>query len=93
MTRANDKQVGGDHYKVGIQPWDVMASWFPDSFADYLLMTALKYIQRKKSDKREDVAKAIHYLEKWLEVTAPDHSSAPSPAKKESGQRLSRRRR
>ncbi len=69
---ADDKQVGSDHYKkVSIQPWAVMASWFPDSFPDYLLMTALKYIQRNKTDKREDVAKAIHYLEKWLEVTAP----------------------
>ena len=69
---ADDKQVGSDHYKrVSIQPWTVMQSWFPDSFPDYLLMTALKYIQRNKTDKREDVAKAIHYLEKWLEVTAP----------------------
>ncbi len=68
---ADDKQVGGTHYKQTIQPWAVMASWFPDSFPDYLLMTALKYIQRHKTDKREDVAKAIHYLEKWLEVTAP----------------------
>lgn len=69
---ADDKQVGSDHYKrVSIQPWTVMQSWFPDSFPDYLLMTALKYIQRHKTDKREDVAKAIHYLEKWLEVTAP----------------------
>lgn len=72
---ADDKQIGGFHYKKAIQPWAIMQSWFPESFADYLLMTALKYILRDKSDKREDVMKAIHYLEKWLEVTEPNRSS------------------
>jgi hypothetical protein len=68
----SDKQIGGDHYKkLDIQPWDVMQAWFPDSFPDYLLMNALKYICRNKTDKREDIAKAAHYLEEWLRITAP----------------------
>ena len=70
--KMSDKQIGGRHYaKLKIQPWDVMQEWFPDSFPDYLLMNALKYICRDKADKREDVAKAAHYLEEWLRVTAP----------------------
>ena len=63
-------QVGGDHYvRLSIQPWEVMRSWFSEqSFQDYLLMNALKYIARNKSSKDEDIAKAIHYLQTWQEV-------------------------
>jgi hypothetical protein len=65
----NDKQVGGTHYKdLPIQPWEVMEAWFPESFPDYLLMNAIKYIARNKGNKKEDIAKAHHYLEKWLEL-------------------------
>jgi hypothetical protein len=46
-----------------------MQAWFPESFPDYLLMNALKYIARNKCDKREDIQKAVHYLEKWLALT------------------------
>ncbi len=61
-------QVGGDHYvRLSIQPWDAMRSWFPDSFRDYLLMNAMKYIARDKGNKREDIQKAIHYLQAWLD--------------------------
>jgi len=68
-TMTSDKQVGGDHYKkFRIQPWDAMQEWFPDSFPDFLKMTAIKYIARDKMDEIEDVRKAIHCLEKWLEV-------------------------
>lgn len=61
-------QIGGDHYlKLNVQPWDVMRAWFGRAkFMSYLLMTALKYIARDKSNKREDVQKAIHYLQQWI---------------------------
>ena len=66
---ADDNQVGGSHYSsLSITPWKVMESWFPESFPDYLLMNALKYIARNKCDKKEDIEKAKHYLEKWLEL-------------------------
>lgn len=66
----SDIQVGGDHYvKLDVQPWAAMESWFPESFKDYLLMNAIKYIARNKCDKKEDIEKAKHYLEKWLEAT------------------------
>ena len=68
--KPNDTMVGGDHYtKLSITPWEVMEAWFsPQSFQDYLLMNALKYIARDKNDKDEDIAKAIHYLQQWQEV-------------------------
>ena len=69
MSDANSRMVGGDHYtRLSITPWEAMEAWFPDSFADYLLMNALKYIARDKMDKKEDIEKAVHYLEKWLEM-------------------------
>ena len=64
---ANNKQVGGKHYsKYGdLQPWDVVVQWN----LGYLEGTALKYIARWR-DKNgiEDIQKAIHFLEKLVEV-------------------------
>ena len=64
---ANSKQVGGKHYsKYGdLQPWDVVIAWK----LGYLEGTALKYIARWR-DKNgvEDIQKAIHFLEKLIEV-------------------------
>ncbi len=64
---ANEKQVGGKHYsKYGnLQPWDVVIAWN----LGYLEGTALKYIARWR-DKNgvEDILKAIHFLEKLVEV-------------------------
>ena len=64
---ANDKQIGGDHYKQfkGYEPWDVITAWN----LGYLDGTALKYIARWR-DKNgiEDLKKAIHFLEKAIEV-------------------------
>jgi hypothetical protein len=64
---ANDKQIGGDHYKKykGLEPWDVVLAWN----LGYLEGTALKYIARWR-DKNgiEDLKKAIHFLEKLIEV-------------------------
>lgn len=64
---ANKKQIGGDHYKKynNLQPWDVVIAWD----LGYLEGTALKYIARWQ-DKNgiEDIKKAIHFLEKLVEV-------------------------
>jgi len=66
MSPANLKQYGGSHYKkVKYQPWDVVLDWN----LGYLDGTALKYIARWK-DKGgiADIEKAIHFLEKLIEV-------------------------
>jgi hypothetical protein len=68
--KVSKTMIGGDHYtRLDVQPWDAMQSWFPESFPDYLLMNAVKYLARDKGNKRQDVEKAKHYLDKWLEIT------------------------
>ena len=70
--KANDKQVGGSHYKdKGVQPWDVVDDCFSHAEGiGFYKGNALKYIMRagSKGPAREDYEKAIHYLEKLLEV-------------------------
>lgn len=67
QPKANDIQFGGSHYKKygELQPWDVITEWN----LGYLDGTALKYIARWK-DKNgiEDLKKAIHFLQKTIEV-------------------------
>jgi hypothetical protein len=64
---VNDIQYGGNHYKKygDLQPWDVITTWK----LGYLDGTALKYIARWR-DKNgiEDLQKAIHFLQKAIEV-------------------------
>lgn len=59
------KQVGGNHYaKHTIQPWAIIDDWS----LDYYLGNVIKYVLRDKNDKIEDLQKAIHYLEKKIEL-------------------------
>lgn len=75
LSEANTKQIGGQHYKDSVlQPWDVMKSWFTEEeFKGFLRGNALKYIYRagRKGSAVEDYEKAIHYLEKLIEVSGP----------------------
>ena len=69
--KANDKQVGGSHYKdKPVQPWDAIDT-FPHAQAiGFYRGNALKYIMRAgdKGPAKEDYEKALHYLEKLLEI-------------------------
>jgi hypothetical protein len=89
---ANDVQVGGDHYKVSggqEQHWDrahrLGLTWFEGN--------ATKYAERcrLKGSMRKDLEKAIHYLNKELELldqglclplntNDPDYPKAIAPA-------------
>lgn len=64
-TSANDRQVGGRHYKTGgLQHWDLFG-------IEYLMGCASKYVARHMDKNgREDLEKAIHYCEKALEELA-----------------------
>ena len=64
---ANDKQVGGDHYKTaGAQHWDVAAYLYGEA---HFKCTATKYISRwRVKNGVQDLEKAKHYLEKLLEL-------------------------
>jgi len=64
-SNAAARQVGGSHYKnKKCEVWEIV-----DEYSlDYYRGNALKYILRNKMDIYEDVEKASHYLEKWLEI-------------------------
>lgn len=66
-TTANSRQVGGSHYKKsgGMQHWDVVVAmnW------DYFQAQISRYIDRHdKKNGLEDLQKAQHYLDKYIEV-------------------------
>ena len=66
---ANKKQIGGSHYQMDIQPWDAMRAWMTaEQFEGFLLGNVIKYAARNKNNKVEDMKKAIHYAEKYIEV-------------------------
>ena len=62
---ANDKQIGGSHYKSNSECWDYII----DNNLGYLEGTAIKYLTRwRKKNGIEDLRKAIHFIEKLIEV-------------------------
>jgi len=65
MSKANDEQHGGDHYKTqAVQVWDyVTANGIP-----YLEGNVIKYVSRwRAKGGLEDLRKARHYLDKIIE--------------------------
>ncbi len=70
-NKADDLQVGGDHYKnMGVQPWKAMECWMtPEEFRGFLKGNAIKYLARSNAKGgAEDVKKAGHYITKLTEV-------------------------
>lgn len=67
---ALDKQVSGDHYKsCGIQPIEYIHA----NGLSYLEGNVIKYTTRhSKKNGRQDIEKAIHYLELILEMEYKD---------------------
>ena len=63
---ANAIQHGGSHYKkMAIEPWDYISS----NGIGYLDGSAIKYLSRwKEKNGIEDLKKAIHFIEKLIEV-------------------------
>lgn len=62
---ANDRQVGGDHYRKGYQHWDFVV----DCSIPYLEAQVTKYISRhEKKNGKQDLDKALHFLQKIREV-------------------------
>jgi hypothetical protein len=58
------KQIGGNHYKTSIEPWQVFLDWGLDPWA----CNVIKYVQRhRKKAGKEDLEKAKHYLEYMIE--------------------------
>jgi hypothetical protein len=68
---ANDKQVGGKHYKaMGVEPWGVIDTWPLEQRIGFYRGNALKYIMRlgSKDQPDQEASKGLHYLEKLVEV-------------------------
>lgn len=63
---ANDRQVGGDHYKTGGEEhWDRVARLRLDYFQGQIT----KYVERwKRKNGVEDLKKARHFLDKYIEL-------------------------
>lgn len=70
MTTANDRQVGGSHYKsTQYQHWDFAI----DVGMPYLEGQITKYVDRhERKNKRQDLEKALHFAQKlkeaWIET-------------------------
>lgn len=66
FPRANEVQVGGDHYRSKkIQPWDAIVAWG----CGFLDGNIIKYVARYRAKGGvEDLKKARHYLDKLIEV-------------------------
>lgn len=65
MSEATQKQVGGTHYDMPIQPIEFIVK----NDIPYREGNAIKYICRhSKKNGAEDIRKAIHYLEMILEA-------------------------
>jgi Protein of unknwon function (DUF3310) len=64
--RANDIQVGGNHYKDNaIQPWDYIIA----NNLGYLEGNVVKYITRwRQKGGVDDLRKVMHYAQKLIEV-------------------------
>lgn len=69
MPLANDKQIGGDHYRKtdGEQHWDRHARMYG---AGYFIGCATGYIERclEKGHAVEDLEKAAHFCQKLAEL-------------------------
>lgn len=74
---ANSRQVAGTHYQSGIQHWDFVAA----NNLDYFQGQITKYVVRwKKKNGVDDLLKAQHFLQKYLEVVQANDGSAPTSA-------------
>jgi len=63
--KANEKQVGGQHYNSPIQHWDYVVA----NDLDYFQAQITKYITRwKKKNGMSDLLKAEHFLQKYIEL-------------------------
>ena len=59
-----ERQVGGTHYKKGIQPWTIALDWGLDPWSH----NVVKYILRfPYKNGKEDLKKIQHYLEFLIE--------------------------
>jgi hypothetical protein len=70
MSNANNRQVGGRHYASNVQHWDFAAAHFGRG---YFKGQITKYVSRwRKKNGVQDLQKALHFLEKLMEIEQRD---------------------
>lgn len=69
MSTAMSNQVGGTHYKdLGIQPLELtLKNMGLEAFEGACYTKINKYMIRNKDDKVEQLKKARHVLDMWIE--------------------------
>lgn len=73
LMKHSDEQIGGSHYKsMKIQPTDFIAA----NSIPFIEGNVIKYVCRHSfKNGKEDILKAIHYLNLLLEYKYPDESN------------------
>ena len=71
---ANERQVGGSHYKTGsAEHWDMVVHFKLDYFQGQIT----KYVMRwREKGGVKDLKKAQHFLEKYIEVATDEEVAA-----------------
>ncbi len=73
MSKANDLQIGGDHYKnMAVEPWNVIDTWPIQQRIGAYRAGMLKYTMRmgSKDEQQQEIGKGVHYGQKLQEVLA-----------------------
>lgn len=81
---ANERQIGGNHYQVGkeLQHWDIVSHLKLDYFQGQIT----KYVIRwKLKGGIQDLEKAQHFLEKYIELAKNDALAARPGKRKDKG--------
>ena len=70
MAKANERQVGAEHYGLKeFQHWDMVNEFNLDYFQGQIT----KYVMRwRDKNGLEDLKKAQHFLEKYIELNSED---------------------
>lgn len=78
MSAANERQVGGDHYKRGGEEhWDRVYRLFGPG---YFVGCITKYVERYQfKNGLEDLRKAEHFIQKLIELTQREQAERPTP--------------
>jgi len=72
--KADEFQIGGDHYKeMSIPPWDVVEAVLThEEFIGFLKGNIIKYAMRQGLKDSNDAGKCLHYKQKLAEVERED---------------------
>jgi hypothetical protein len=76
---ANDTQVGGGHYKAqAIEPWDLTVLNDLDAFQHEIIAYVIRH---RAKNGIEDLQKARHWLDKYIEVETARRAFGPERMK------------